>query len=42
MPYYSFREQWTPLKLIGIRLFIDEDNKLWIKIWKSRRRKLFF
>lgn len=41
MPYYHFVEIWTPLKLIGIRFFRDEESRrLWIKVWSGSRRPL--
>jgi hypothetical protein len=39
MPYYHFREIWTPLKLVGLRFFIEgHDNTLWVK-WGNRHRR---
>ena len=41
MPYLSFREIWTPLKLIGIRLFREvESRELYIKIGNRRRETI--
>ncbi|CAI6082204.1 hypothetical protein COHCIP112018_03564 [Cohnella sp. JJ-181] len=40
MPYYYFNEIWTPFKLIGIRLYKDEDQTLWVKIWHLKKRRL--
>jgi len=40
MPYYYFIEIWTPLKLIGIRVYQDEDKGIWIKVWNSRKRRI--
>jgi hypothetical protein len=39
MPHYYFREVWTPLKFIGIRLFRDNDRHVWIKYWNKRSRR---
>jgi hypothetical protein len=40
VPQYYFSEIWTPLKIVGIRLFRDDDGNIWIKFWKKRRRRL--
>ncbi len=40
MPYIHFIERWTPLKLIGIKIYRDDEGGLWIKIWGFRRRKI--
>lgn len=40
MPYYYFVEKWTPLKLLGIRFFIDDENRMWMKMWSFRRRRM--
>lgn len=41
MPYYSFKEIWTPLKLIGILFFRETtDGRVWIKVGSQRRRPL--
>lgn len=41
MPYYSFREVWTPLRLFNIRFFVDNnDHSFWIKMGKNPRKKL--
>lgn len=40
MPYFHFSEFWTPLKIIGIRFYRDEDHNTWIKIWNKPRRML--
>lgn len=38
MPYYHFREVRTPLFLIGIRFYRDEDERLWVKYWNKPRK----
>lgn len=38
MPNYHFREIWTPLKILRIRFFRDDENRLWIKIGSNKRR----
>lgn len=40
VPYFYFKEIVTPLKLVGIRFFRDDENHYWIKIWGFRRRRL--
>jgi len=42
MPYFSFKEIWTPLTLFGIRLFREvHDRSYWIKIGNKPRRPIF-
>jgi hypothetical protein len=41
MPYYHHNEKWTPFRLLGIRFFVDEKGRKWIKIWNKHRRPLF-
>jgi hypothetical protein len=38
MPYYYFTEIWTPLTFIGIKLFRDDEGRLWAKVWGFDRR----
>jgi hypothetical protein len=38
MPYYEFRELWSPLKFVGIRFYKDDENNLWLKLWNRPRR----
>lgn len=38
MGYYSFNEIWTPLKLIGIRIYKDDVGDYWYKLWTARRK----
>lgn len=41
MPYYVFKEIWTPLKLFRIRFFKESDNgRLWVKVGSKRRKPL--
>ena len=42
MPWYTFSEVWTPLKLIGIRFFKEAgNNEIWIKAWSRNRKPIF-
>ncbi len=40
MPHFYFREIWTPLKFIGIKLFADDEGKLWYKVFSNPRKRL--
>jgi hypothetical protein len=41
MPYFSFKEIWTPFKLIGLRFYRCIENKgLYIKFGKGRRKQI--
>ncbi len=40
VPNYYFKEIWTPLALIGIKFFKDDENRTWIKVWTKQRRLL--
>lgn len=40
MPHYYFNEIWTPFKIIGIRLYRDDDRDVWIKFWNAKRRRV--
>lgn len=40
MPYYVFKEVWTPLKYFGIRFYKEEKEGLFVKIGNQPRRKL--
>lgn len=39
--YLMFTEISTPLKLIGIRIFKDENGKYWYKFKQNKRKRLF-
>jgi hypothetical protein len=42
MPYYSFKEIWTPLRLLRIRFFLEvSEKKFWIKVGSQSRKRLF-
>ncbi|MFT4416298.1 hypothetical protein ACLM5H_20750 [Fredinandcohnia humi] len=39
MPYYTFKEIWTPLSIVGIRFYKrNEDEILFIKLGNGPRR----
>ncbi len=40
MPNYYFKEIWTPLKLVHIKFFKDDENLYWIKVGHHSRRPL--
>ncbi len=41
MPYYSFREIFTPLRLFGIRVFRETGTRiLFVKVGAAHRRRL--
>ncbi len=43
MPLYQMKEVWTPLKLIGIKLFkFPISGDYYIKIRKNPRKKIEF
>lgn len=39
MPYYVFKEKWTPLRLVGLKLYVDDEGRLWWQLWGSRRKR---
>lgn len=42
MPYYAFKEIWTPFRLIGLRFFIENDEgTIWYKLGNHQRKRLF-
>jgi hypothetical protein len=41
MPVYYMKEIWTPLKLFGIKFFKCEENRIYIKILHSHRKRIF-
>lgn len=40
MPNYYFKEIWTPLKIINIRFFRDDERYMWIKVGRRARRRI--
>ncbi|GAB7389266.1 hypothetical protein BSNK01_31040 [Bacillaceae bacterium] len=42
MPLYSFKEIWTPLRIVRIRIYREvHDGTIWIKMGNRPRRRLF-
>lgn len=41
MPYYHFKEIRTPLKLLGLKFYVDDKGRLWCKLWHFKRSRLF-
>jgi hypothetical protein len=39
--YLMFSEVWTPFKMVGIRLFKDENGAYWYKYRNNKRSRLF-
>ena len=40
MPNYYFKEIWTPLKIIRIHFYRDDENRFWVKMGSKPRRLL--
>jgi hypothetical protein len=42
MPYFTFKEIWTPLKMFKIRFFYETDQRsYWVKVGSKSRRQIF-
>lgn len=41
MPLLHMKEIYTPLKLVGIKVFKCTDGDTYIKFWNKPRKKLF-
>ncbi len=41
MPLIAMKEIFTPLKLVGIRLFKSSEGDFYIKVGNRPRRKIF-
>lgn len=39
--YLMFTELSTPLKILGIRIFKDENGHYWYKIKNNKRKRVF-
>ena len=40
MPYYRFREFWTPLVWIGVHFYREEHGGLYVKVGQGHRHRL--
>ncbi|WP_161798154.1 hypothetical protein [Aneurinibacillus tyrosinisolvens] len=40
MPYYHFKQIYTPLLLVGVRFYKDEHGHYWIKVRNNRKRRI--
>ncbi len=40
MSYYFMKEKWTPLKFVGIKLYVTEERDYFIKVWNQRRKRI--
>ncbi len=41
MPLLHMKEIFTPLKLIGIKVFRCKEGNTYIKVWNRPRKKIF-
>ncbi|MHA7139655.1 hypothetical protein ACRTEV_20700 [Rossellomorea arthrocnemi] len=41
MPGYYMKEIWTPLKIVGIKIFIAEENRIFMKVLQKPRKRIF-
>ncbi|WP_268876449.1 hypothetical protein [Litchfieldia alkalitelluris] len=42
MPYYSFKEVWTPLTLVRVRFFkCMNDGTVFVKVGNRPRKQIF-
>ena len=42
MPLVQLKEVYTPLRLIGVKVFRDQrDGKLYMKAWRKSLKRLF-
>jgi hypothetical protein len=41
MPGYYMKEVWTPLKIIGIKIFRSEENSIFMKVFQKPRKRIF-
>lgn len=42
MPLLHMKEIFTPLKIIGIKLFRGTDGYTYIKVWNRPRKRIFY
>ncbi|CAM3955769.1 Mobile element protein [Mesobacillus thioparans] len=41
MPLLQMKEVFTPLRLVGIKVFKDKEGYTYIKFWNKPRKKIF-
>lgn len=42
MPWYTFKEIWTPLKFFGIKLYKELDSQeIWVKVFNNPKKRIF-
>ncbi|WML46800.1 hypothetical protein RCG23_14250 [Neobacillus sp. PS3-34] len=41
MPLFHMKEIFTPLKLVGIKVFVCKEGQTYIKIWNRPRKRIF-
>ncbi|WP_262371878.1 hypothetical protein [Rossellomorea aquimaris] len=41
MPGYYMKEVWTPLKILGIKIFRSEENGIFMKVLQKPRKRIF-
>jgi hypothetical protein len=40
MPYIHFREIWTPLRLLGTRVYVTDEGDWYIKVLNAKRKRI--
>lgn len=41
MPVLCLRKMWTPLDMIGIKVYVDDENREWyVRIYNGRLKRL--
>jgi hypothetical protein len=41
MPGYYMKEIWTPLKIVGIKIFKSEEKSIFMKVLRKPRKRIF-
>ncbi|MDT9026525.1 hypothetical protein [Rossellomorea yichunensis] len=41
MTGYYMKEIWTPLKLVGVKIYKTEENRIFLKFFKKARKRIF-
>lgn len=40
MPWYNLKKVWTPLEIVGIRIYRElEEGSYWYQVGKGRKRR---